>query len=49
MHLATHKIPKQFGGIPLHAASVNGYTDVVEMLLDCGAVVDLPDEVYLIF
>ena len=35
----------QFGGTPLHAVSLNGCADVAEMLVDCGAVVDLPTEV----
>ena len=38
----------QFGGTALHAASLGGYTDVAEMLLDFGASVDVPTEVYTV-
>ena len=35
----------QFGGTALHAASLGGYTDIVERLIDFGASLDAPTEV----
>lgn len=35
----------QSGGTPLHAVSLSGYADVAGMLVDYGAVIDLPTEV----
>ena len=35
----------QFGGTALHAASLGGYADIVERLIDFGASLDAPTEV----
>ena len=38
----------QVGFTPLHYASQNGHTDIVELLIDHGAVIDVPTKVQVI-